>query len=336
MTEPNVSQWFVEFEPTPKQLRKLATLLKGIHTRWGIDYGDSFIEATLVVAPGELSQLTPAAYDLLKRCQNRIWEFKVGLDEEYGVFHKQTYGELFDLLLSLGLIVKATLRQRLKGSKNAEELRVLLKSKGLSNKGKKDELVDRVLQSLSQEEQQSLLTDVILFRTTEAGDRAVQTIQELFPKMLRAFCDAVGGTMQYFEAEKETPPDLPPGVFYDDGKVRTTEAAIMAAGNVPPGKPMDVKELMAMAEITPAGNVPLGEPLDEEELLAMAEITPEVIDAAMADWRATAPAWAKDILDAEKWHAMVERHLCERCGVEQREAGRWPGRPACTTLGRWT
>ena len=301
MTEPNVSQWFVEFEPTPKQLRKLATLLKGIHTRWGIDYGDSFIEATLVVAPGELSQLTPAAYDLLKRCQNRIWEFKVGLDEEYGVFHKQTYGELFDLLLSLGLIVKATLRQRLKGSKKVEELRVLLKSKGLSNKGKKDKLVDRVLQSFSQEEQQSLVTDVILFRTTEAGDRAVQTIQELFPKMLSAFLDAVGGTMQHFETEKETPPDLPPGVFYDDGEVRMgildesvlQEVEIMAAGNVPPGEPMDTDELMAMAEITP-----------------------EVIAAAQAEWEATAPAWARDLLDAEEVRAVAERHLCERCGVE--------------------
>ncbi len=54
-------------------------------------------------------------------------------------------------------------------------------------------------------------------------------------------------------------------------------------------------------EAAQAGDVPPGDPLDVEELVDMAEITPEVIAAAQAEWEVTAPAWARDLLDVEEW-----------------------------------
>ena len=219
--ELDVSEYFAEFNPTQKQLKRLASLVKSVHRVWGSDYWAAE-RATLVIAPGELSQLTPAAYDLLKRCQGRTWAFKVQLEEKYGVFHKQTYGELFNLLLSLGLIVEATPRQKLKGRKTVKELCLLLKAKHLPIKGKKDELVDRAVKHLSPAELDALVADVILFRTTEAGEQATQVIDELRHRMSTSFFEAAKGTVKYSKAKEEPPPVLPPGVLYEDKELDFT------------------------------------------------------------------------------------------------------------------
>ena len=54
-------------------------------------------------------------------------------------------------------------------------------------------------------------------------------------------------------------------------------------------------------EAAQAGDVPPGDPLDIDELMDMAEITPEVIAAAQAEWEVTAPDWARDLLDVPEW-----------------------------------
>lgn len=220
---PDISQYFAEFRPTPKQLKKLAKLLKSIQKWWGVDWSNAIQEATLVIAPGELSQLTPDAYELLTRCQNRVWAFKVYRDERYGVFDKQTYGELFDLLLSFELVVQAAPRQKLKGGRTVKELRSLLEAKGLSTKGKKDVLVDRLIEDLTPTELETLVSDVLLFQTTELGDQAIETIRNLHSQMRKAFPKAVMGTYEHFRAKRK-PPKFPPGVLYDDGVIfRITE-----------------------------------------------------------------------------------------------------------------
>ena len=224
--ELDVSEYFAEFNPTRKQLKRLAGLVKSVHKVWGSDYSNYGSRAaersTLVIAPGELSQLTPAAYDLLKRCHGRIWAFKVQLEKKYGVFHKQTYGELFNLLLSLGLIVEATPRQKLKGSKTVKELCLLLKARHLSIKGKKDELVDRAVKHLSPAELDAFVTDVLLFRTTEMGDQSIQVIEDLRRRMFTAFYEAVRGTVVYSEVREEPSSGFPPGVLYEDKELGFT------------------------------------------------------------------------------------------------------------------
>jgi hypothetical protein len=228
LIEQEISQYFAEFNPTAKQLGRLVTLVRGVHKWYGIEYGNAVEQATLVMAPGELSQLTPAAFDLLKRCRNHIWAFKVRLEDEYGVFYKETYEKLLDSLLSLGLIAEATQRQKLKGSRTVDELRSLLEVRGLPTKGKKDVLVNRIIECSSQAELDALVTDVILFRTTEEGDYAIQLIGELRWRVQKAFASAAIGTMRYFK-DKQSPPTLPPGVLYDDGEVRITEEEVKQA-----------------------------------------------------------------------------------------------------------
>ena len=225
LTVSDIVPYFAEFDPTQKQLKKLLRLLKSVQKSW--DYGRNAIEeATLIVAPGELSRLTIGAYQLLKRCQSRVWALKRRYEEQYGYPNKGKYGDLFNLLLSIGLIADVTPRDKLKGSMTVRDLKALLKDYELPTKGKKDQLVDRVVANLSKTELEALVADVILFRTTEAGDQAIQTLRGVHSRMLTAFPSARFGTSTYFQAEKESPPTLPPGVLYDDGEVRITEADV--------------------------------------------------------------------------------------------------------------
>lgn len=232
MEDPSVSQYFSQFNPTPKQLRRLTRLLKGVHKWWGIDYGDSIIKATLVVAPGDLAHLTPGAIHLLARCRDRLREFKVDLDRQYDPFHKQTYRDLFDLLLSVGFIVDASPPDKLAGSTTVTDLRLMLRAKGLSDKGRKDDLVNRVVSNCTSDELDKMVAEVILYRATPAGDHALQTIADLQATMGQAFTAAVTETMADFEASKEPAPTLPSGVYYDDGEVRITQEDIDRAVGV--------------------------------------------------------------------------------------------------------
>jgi hypothetical protein len=225
----DISHFFSEFRPTDGQLARLVSLLKGVHKQRGMDFGDSFIQATLIIAPEDLSRLTPSAYHLLKRCQGRVWEFKVQFGEQYGAFCTETYQELFDLLLSLGLIQEATLTQKLKGSRKVSELRGLLQSEGLSDKGKKDDLVARISASFAQKELSDLVSGIILYRTTDAGDRVLQMVDELLPKMRMAFYSAAMSTRDLFAERAKPIPELPPGVLYEDEEVRISEEDVERA-----------------------------------------------------------------------------------------------------------
>jgi hypothetical protein len=233
MTETDVSSYFAQFNPTQQQLKKLTSLVHKARKVWGHDYSNygqsAAEEAMLVVAPGELSQLTPAAYRLLKRCEGRIWAFKAHLGQEYDSFCKQTYEELFDLLLSLGLIAEATPRHKLKGSRTVKQLRSLLEAKGLSVKGKKEVLVDRIVNHIAPAELDVLIAHVVLFHTTGAGDQAIRVIDELHQRMRFAFFEAVRGSLRHFETTEKSLPSLPPGVLYDDGDVRITEEDVRLA-----------------------------------------------------------------------------------------------------------
>jgi hypothetical protein len=222
VTEPDIGPYFEEFTPTPKQLRALVRLVRSAHKSWGIDFGNAFIEATLVLAPGDLSRLSPSAYDLLKRCQSRVWEFRVRLDERYRPFGNETYGQLFTLLVSLGLISDATSRHKLRGSNTVSDLRSWLRSRGLSSGGRKEELVDRVVENLAPEELEAQVSGVILYGTTGAGDKALGALRDLRPRVQAAFYAAVVGTRERFE-HQQRPAELPAGVLYHDGDVRITE-----------------------------------------------------------------------------------------------------------------
>lgn len=222
MTEPDIRQYFEEFAPTPKQLKELVRLIRSVHKSWGVDFGNALIEATLVLAPGSVSQLSPCAHDLLKRCQNRVWEFRVRLDARYNPFGRETYAQLFTLLVSLRLISDATSRDKVRGSNTVSHLRSSLRSMRLSNKGRKEDLVDRVVENLTSEELKALVSGVILYRTTDAGDRALGAVKELHPRVQTAFYAAVVGTREYFE-HRQRRAEPPPGVLYDDGEVRITE-----------------------------------------------------------------------------------------------------------------
>jgi hypothetical protein len=233
MNDLDISQYFSQFSPSPKQIKKIFKLLKSVHKWWGVDPGDSFIEATLLLAPGDLSQLSLAAYKLLKRCQNRIWAFNINLDDKFDLFSKQTYLSLFDLLISLNLIVEASLPSKIIGSKKVDDLRRLLKEKGLSDKGTKKELSDRLIQNFSAEELESLVNGIVLFHTTCTGDKAIKNIAELRWRVGLAFQAAKVGTMDYFETIKEPTPTFPAGVYYEDGVVRITEEDIARANELP-------------------------------------------------------------------------------------------------------
>jgi hypothetical protein len=221
--------YFSKFGPTDSQLSQLVRLLKKVHTPWGMDFGDSLLQATLIVAPGDLSRLTPCAYDLLKRCQGRVWEFKVQVGEQYDPLHRETYQELFELLLSLGLIEETNLAQKLKGSRKVNELKVLLESADLSCKGKKDDLVARVLSNFPEEELTGMVSDVILYQATDKGDKAVEVIGELLPRMQMAFHAAAIDTRDQSTGPRAPVSELLPGVHYDDGDVRITSEDVDSA-----------------------------------------------------------------------------------------------------------
>ena len=225
MAKLDISQYFAEFSPTPQQLRRLTVLVNHYHASYGSTSRNPTLEAALVLAPGNLSRLSQAAYDLLRRCQSRKWQFRVRLDERPDPFSRQTYGELFNLLHSLGFIAEASPCAKLWGSKKVEDLRSLLSSRGIPSGGRKEELVDRVAETLTPAELISLVDGVLLYVTTEEGDRALSAIRELSFAVTTAFMAAVAGTSEQYESQQE-PQELPPGVLYDDGEVQISQSDV--------------------------------------------------------------------------------------------------------------
>ncbi|MFO7696575.1 MAG: SAP domain-containing protein [Anaerolineae bacterium] len=229
MPTPDVSGYFHDFGLNSAQLKRLAKLVEGVHRLWGVEYGDSVSLATLVVAPGALPSLTPGAVDLLQRCHERVRAFAVRLDRQYDPFHKETYQELFDLLISHGLVEDGSPVAKLSGSTTVQELRTMLRALGLSSKGNKEELVARYASSISADALEALISGVVLYRTTPEGQCALTTIESIRTKMARAFDQAVSATSGYYEAHTTPSPALPAGLLYDDGDVRITEDDVDAA-----------------------------------------------------------------------------------------------------------
>lgn len=174
----NLTPYLGPFNLTPKQIQKITRLVKSRLRWWGVDDTDLALRVAIIAAPGKLTKLTPDAIELLKRCQSRVWAFQRNANERFGI-SRRTYGQLFGQLLALNLIAEGDARQRLNGSKNVSQLRLLLQDRGLSTKGTKDVLIDRLLESLGQGELGELVADVTLFRATEAGEEALRIINDL-------------------------------------------------------------------------------------------------------------------------------------------------------------
>lgn len=174
----DLTPYFESFDLTPKQIGKIACLLKSRLNWWGIDNTDLTLEVAIIAAPDQLSELNPEAIELLRRCQGRVWAFKNRPDDRLGI-SQRTFGQLFNQLLRLGLIAEGDTRQKLWGSKDVSQLKTLLQERGLPTTGNKNVLVERLIESLGREELNRLVADVTLFRATEAGLEALRVINEL-------------------------------------------------------------------------------------------------------------------------------------------------------------
>ena len=206
----DVAPYFEPFNLTPKRMGQISRLLKSRVTWWGIDDLGLTERIVLLVAPGNLSQLSPEAVDLLKRCKNRTWAFQIKSDDHYSI-SRQTYGALFAKLLNLGLIVEADARSKLKGSQTVDQLRGLLGRLGVSAKGNKDALVDRAIEHLSSSELEALTSRVVLYMTTSAGDDAIRAIQDLTEKVRPAISNALSANREHLGSIKPPMPEhVPP------------------------------------------------------------------------------------------------------------------------------
>lgn len=221
----DISQYFQAFSPTSSQLRRLRSLAKQACKRWGVFYTDEPLGAVLILAPGPLSELTPAAYELLRRCSGRRWSFKVSLTEKVSIYSNETYGDTFGLLESLGLIREGTLSQKIWGSTTVQELHSVLKDKGVGHSGPKDKLVQTVMDCVSQEVIQAWVGNEVWYETTEVGDQALDTINDLRCSVSAAFSQAAYHVWRELYGD-QSPPSLPTGVLYDDGEVQITEADV--------------------------------------------------------------------------------------------------------------
>jgi hypothetical protein len=223
MLEPDLSGYFAEFEPSPGQMKKLTAMVRRVHHWWGVEFGDAVIRATIEVAPGMLRRLSPGAVDLLRRCQGRTRAFNVRLDAGYDSFHRQTYRELFGVLLSCGLITDVSALDKLAGSTTVPQLRAMLHGLGVSTMGEKAQLVDRYASSVRTADIDNLVAGVVLYRATDAGDAALTSIRDLEARMDTAFNRAVSDTSRYYETQADPAPVFPPGVLFEDDEVRITE-----------------------------------------------------------------------------------------------------------------
>ncbi len=220
MNQIDISSHFSEFKPTAQQLRAIEKAMKKGNKWWGTDYAEIETQnVALMLAPGELANLTPAAYDLLKRCQNRKWAFYRWSNNvrqhNYGYPYKGTYGELAELLLSLDLIYEANSRQKLAGNSTVKELRELLQNRGLETRGKKDELVDRIMNNLSEPEIKNLTSGVFLYIATEKGENTLDILQEHIAKVISAFSEAVRKFNSALVIDRDAPPVSPPEELSD-------------------------------------------------------------------------------------------------------------------------
>ncbi|QLQ06258.1 MAG: hypothetical protein HZY76_09555 [Anaerolineae bacterium] len=113
------------FDLTSKQIERIDRLLTSRLHWWGIDDTDLALRVAIIAAPGQLTKLSPEAFELLERCQNRVWAFHNKPDDHFGI-SRRTFGQLFCLLLKLDLIVEGNTRQKLSSSKKVTQLRSLL------------------------------------------------------------------------------------------------------------------------------------------------------------------------------------------------------------------
>ena len=208
----DLAPYLESFDLTPKQIQKIARLLKSRLRWWGFDDTNLTMRLVIIAAPGKLSKLTPEAIELLKRCQDRVWAFQRDVKGLFGI-SRRTYGQLFGQLLKLGLIAEGDIRQKLTGSKNVSQLKTLLQERGLPTKGNKNVLVDRLVENLSPEELSHLVANVTLFTATEAGHEGLRVLNELSIKLGGAIWKALAENRTQIDAQmppipEKLPPDL--------------------------------------------------------------------------------------------------------------------------------
>jgi len=89
-------------------------------------------------------------------------------------------------LVSERLLREATPAEKLNLKLRVPELKRLLSKKGLRTNGKKTELVQRLLSSVSLSDAEALVADVRLYRATDEGQRKLEEYQELVRQMASA------------------------------------------------------------------------------------------------------------------------------------------------------
>lgn len=85
----------------------------------------------------------------------------------------------------------------------------------METRGKKDELVDRIVNSFSEPEIHDLTSDVFLYIATEKGDMALNILQEHIAKVRNAFFEAVRDLNTSLAEERPVPPDSLPEELSD-------------------------------------------------------------------------------------------------------------------------
>ena len=206
----DLAPYLESFDLSPKQIQKITRLLRSRVRWWGIDDTDLALRVAIIAAPGKLAKLTPEAIELLKRCQGRVWAFSCNPETRFSIT-RRTYGQLFSQLLTLGLVVEGDIRQKLKGSRNVLQLKSLLEEKALPTKGTKEVLLDRLVENLELEELNGLVAGVMLFVATEAGDKALNVLNDLSSRLGGAIRVAIWESKLQINAQLPPMPEkLPP------------------------------------------------------------------------------------------------------------------------------
>ena len=96
------------------------------------------------------------------------------INAEFWSNHVGALSEEVTKLIQLGLIKVAGTREEMMGGFRVQDLKPLLKERGLKVSGKKDDLVDRLLGSLTEADAERLTSGIDFYTLTEEGLRVVK------------------------------------------------------------------------------------------------------------------------------------------------------------------
>ncbi len=211
MSDLDVAPYFSHLNPSVEQLARITHEIEAQNHWWGVGNKRLIDTIAIVFAPGDLSQLSIEAFELLRRCQGRAKSFDLkGKDTDYGQ-SCDAFIDRFRQLAEMGLVREADIRAKLKGSRSVGELRTLLSEQGLVAKGNKDDMVERLTNHLDADTLRDLTADIVLYTTTPSGDQAISTISKLSLQAYAPLSQALRANESYLENQRPPlPSDIEP------------------------------------------------------------------------------------------------------------------------------